>query len=163
MRRLLLLLCLIALSACGGGSDLTAPAPDLDALAAAPLIDLDGDPAEPLALDPSRPTAIWFTTPWCRQCEPQLQEALAAAAEVCDAHLVIVIGRAAEGAIGQYVDANTVPSTCTDPPRIVTDPTGQGFGSVPVITAPTWLFVTGDVEVVRDRVPVDQLTERLAR
>ncbi|MGI9602559.1 MAG: hypothetical protein ACR2QE_11785 [Acidimicrobiales bacterium] len=146
---------LVAAAGCSGGSDLEATPVDVHALETAleTAISVDGD----------EPVAVWFTTPWCRQCDAQLRDALTAAATQCDHQVVVVIGRAGEGAIGQFIDANPVPTSCPDPPAIVIDSTGEAFGAVPVVTAPTWVFVDGDtVAVERSRLDVDAVIDRLA-
>jgi len=155
-RRILALVLIGMISvACSGGSDLEATPTDLAALSAATAIDVtDGEP-----------TAVWFTTPWCRRCDEQLRDVLTTAADHCDVRLVIVVGRAGEGAIGQFLAANEGAGPCAaNPPTIVVDGDGAGFGAVPVITAPTWLFVGADGVAVVERAPVgiDDLRRRLS-
>lgn len=144
---------LLLAGGCAGGSDLEGGAPDLATLAEATGV----------AVDAGTPAALWFTTPWCRGCETRLAEALVVADANCDVQTTVVVGRAGEGAIGQYLDTADT-TVCGGPPQVVVDTTGRAFGAVPVLTAPTWLFVDvqGSVEVVRDDVDEGALADQFA-
>lgn len=143
---------LVLLAGCAGGSDLERTAPDLAALDEAGVV-----------VEPGAPAAVWFTTPWCRGCDTRLADALRVADAHCDVRTTVVVGRAGEGAIGQYLDSADT-TVCGGPPTVVVDRTGRAFGAVPVITAPTWLFVDdqGAVSVARDDLDDDALANRLA-
>ncbi|MDH3705828.1 MAG: hypothetical protein OES57_07150 [Acidimicrobiia bacterium] len=139
-------------TACAGGSDLEETPTDLAALTDATGLDLGTGSA----------TAVWFTTPWCRGCQAGLAEALQVADGRCDVHTAVVIGRAGEGAMGQYLEG--APGTvCGGAPSVVIDTTGAAFGAVPVIAAPTWVFIdgAGDVTVERDEIGASALDDRL--
>jgi len=144
MSRIVVVLALaLAAAGCAGGSDLEATPTDVDALA-----DATG-----LELGAGTPTALWFTTPWCRGCEEGLAEAMRAADAHCDVQTTVVVARAGEGAMGQYLEQAS--QVCDGPPPVVVDTTGAAFGAVPVITAPTWVFVDGDGSVTVARDPLD--------
>lgn len=129
---------------CGGGSDLEGDDPDIAALTAAPVTSLDTAPSGPVDL--TGYDAVWFATPWCRRCDQQLAEVVDLYEADCDRSLAVVLGRAGEGAIGQFVGDRT--SACPDPLPVFVDTTGASFGAVPVIAAPIWVTFTGTTPTV---------------
>lgn len=151
MSRVLAVLALaLAVAGCAGGSDLESTPTDVAALADATGLELGAGTA----------TALWFTTPWCRGCEEGLAEAMRVADEHCAVQTTVVVGRAGEGAMGQYLEQAS--QVCDGPPQVVVDTSGAAFGAVPVIAAPTWVFVDGDgrVTVARDPLDDDALDDR---